>query len=56
MNDFKDFVTPPDHTDFLAKKLFGNAGEIIDDQLRISMQTAEVRQSFIRMIITTFLL
>lgn len=33
MNDFKDFITPPDHTDFLAKKLFGNAGEIIDGSI-----------------------
>lgn len=33
MNDFKDFVTPPDHTDFLAKKLFGNVGEIMDGSI-----------------------
>lgn len=26
----KDFVTPPDHINFLAKKLFGNCGEIVD--------------------------
>ena len=26
----KDFVTPPDHLNFLAKKLFGDVGEIID--------------------------
>ncbi|MDE7215228.1 MAG: cupin domain-containing protein [Clostridia bacterium] len=26
----KDFITPPDHVNFKAKKLFGNMGEIID--------------------------
>lgn len=26
----KDFITPPNHIDFLAKKLFGDCGEIID--------------------------
>lgn len=26
----EDFVTPPDHVAFLAKKLFGPCGEIID--------------------------
>lgn len=29
----KDFVTPPDHINFLAKKLFGNCGEIIDGSI-----------------------
>lgn len=27
------FVTPPDHVDFKAKKLFGNAGNIIDGSI-----------------------
>lgn len=26
----KDFITPPNHVNFLVKKLFGNCGEIID--------------------------
>ena len=26
----KDFTTPPDHVNFLAKKLFHGAGEIVD--------------------------
>lgn len=30
MSDLKDFVTPPDHVNFLAKKLFGKCGEIQD--------------------------
>ncbi len=29
----KDFITPPDHIHFLAKKLFNNAGEIIDGSI-----------------------
>ncbi len=28
-----DFITPPNHIHFLAKKLFGNAGEIIDGSI-----------------------
>lgn len=27
------FITPPDHVDFKAKKLFGNAGNIIDGSI-----------------------
>lgn len=30
MNDSKDFITPPHHVNFLAKKLFGECGEIQD--------------------------
>ena len=26
----KDFITPPNHVNFMAKKLFGNEGTIID--------------------------
>lgn len=29
----KDFITPPNHVNFLAKKLFGNVGEIIDGSI-----------------------
>lgn len=29
----KDFITPPNHVKFLAKKLFGNVGEIIDGSI-----------------------
>jgi len=29
----KDFITPPDHVNFFAKKLFDNAGEIIDGSI-----------------------
>lgn len=29
-NDRKNFVTPPNHVNFLAKKLFDNSGEIIN--------------------------
>ncbi|MDR0609402.1 MAG: cupin domain-containing protein [Planctomycetaceae bacterium] len=28
-----DFVTPPNHVNFLAKKLFANMGEIIDGSI-----------------------
>ncbi len=28
-----DFITPPNHINFLAKKLFDNAGEIIDGSI-----------------------
>lgn len=28
-----DFMTPPNHINFLAKKLFGNTGEIIDGSI-----------------------
>lgn len=28
-----DFITPPNHIHFLAKKLFGNCGEIIDGSI-----------------------
>ncbi|MDR2955090.1 MAG: cupin domain-containing protein [Prevotella sp.] len=27
------FITPPEHINFLAKKLFGNCGEIIDGSI-----------------------
>lgn len=27
------FITPPDHVDFKAKKLFGNVGTVIDDSI-----------------------
>ena len=27
------FITPPNHTNFLAKKLFGSVGEIIDGSI-----------------------
>lgn len=30
MKDLNGFMTPPDHLNFLAKKLFGPCGEIID--------------------------
>ncbi len=30
MNYFKDFSTPPEHVKFLAKKLFGECGRILD--------------------------
>lgn len=30
MNQLDGFTTPPEHVNFLAKKLFGNCGEIID--------------------------
>lgn len=30
MNESDGFITPPEHLKFLAKKLFGNCGEIID--------------------------
>lgn len=29
----KDFITPPNHVNFLAKKLFGNVGEIMDGSI-----------------------
>jgi len=29
----KNFITPPNHVRFLAKKLFGNIGEIIDGSI-----------------------
>lgn len=29
----KNFITPPNHVRFLAKKLFGNVGEIIDGSI-----------------------
>lgn len=29
----KDFITPPHHVDFLAKKLFADCGEIIDGSI-----------------------
>lgn len=29
----KDFITPPNHVNFLAKKLFGETGEIIDGSI-----------------------
>lgn len=29
----KDFIRPPDHVAFLAKKLFGPSGEIIDGSI-----------------------
>lgn len=29
----KDFITPPDHIHFLAKKLFGPVGNIIDGSI-----------------------
>ena len=29
----KDFITPPNHINFLAKKLFGDVGEIIDGSI-----------------------
>lgn len=29
----KDFITSPNHTDFLAKKLFADCGEIIDGSI-----------------------
>lgn len=29
----KDFITPPNHVEFLAKKLFGEVGEIIDGSI-----------------------
>ncbi|MEL7600213.1 MAG: cupin domain-containing protein [Proteiniphilum sp.] len=29
----KDFITPPNHIHFLAKKLFENCGEIIDGSI-----------------------
>lgn len=29
----EDFITPPNHINFLAKKLFGNCGEIIDGSI-----------------------
>ena len=29
----KDFITPPNHVNFLAKKLFGEIGEIIDGSI-----------------------
>ncbi|MDE5619880.1 MAG: cupin domain-containing protein, partial [Ruminococcus sp.] len=28
-----DFITPPNHVDFKAKKLFGNVGNIIDGSI-----------------------
>lgn len=30
MNELNGFSTPPEHLKFLAKKLFGNCGEIVD--------------------------
>lgn len=30
MKELEEFVTPPEHLKFLAKKLFGDCGEIID--------------------------
>jgi mannose-6-phosphate isomerase-like protein (cupin superfamily) len=30
MSDLKDFITPPNHIKFMAKKLFGASGEIQD--------------------------
>lgn len=30
MNKLDGFITPPEHIKFLAKKLFGNCGEIMD--------------------------
>ncbi|MCC8145231.1 MAG: cupin domain-containing protein [Bacteroidales bacterium] len=34
MNDsLEDFITPPNHIHFLAKKLFGETGEIIDGSI-----------------------
>lgn len=29
----KDFITPPNHVNFLAKKLFGNCGEIVNGSI-----------------------
>ena len=29
----KDFMTPPEHVNFEAKKLFDNVGEIIDGSI-----------------------
>lgn len=30
MNDLEAFITPPNHVNFLAKRLFGESGEIQD--------------------------
>lgn len=29
----EDFITPPDHVNFIAKKLFGNCGEILNGSI-----------------------
>lgn len=34
----KDFITPPNHVNFLAKKLFGETGEIIDGSIAYLQQ------------------
>ena len=31
--ELKDFITPADHKDFLAKRLFGPCGEILDGSI-----------------------
>lgn len=33
MNKLSDFITLPNHINFLAKKLFGNCGEIINGSI-----------------------
>lgn len=33
MDDLKDFITPPEHIGFLAKKLFPECGEILDGSI-----------------------
>lgn len=33
MNKLSDFITPPNHINFLAKKLFWDCGEIINGSI-----------------------
>lgn len=33
MKEINDFITPPNHIKFLAKKLFGNCGEILNGSI-----------------------
>lgn len=35
MINTEDYLTPPNHVGFLAKKLFGNCGEIIDGSIAV---------------------
>ena len=32
-NTMNEFATPPNHKNFIAKKLFGSVGEIIDESI-----------------------
>lgn len=43
-----NFVTPPEHINFLAKNLFGNCGEIINGSIAYLEPTGEDLFNYIR--------